>query len=384
MEIDAKKYPLISSDSHVFEPPTLWTDRIKGYDDVPRMSRVGDHDDWVLGGRTLCGTGVAANAGLRLEDPSQMKILGLFDDVPRAAYDPDERLHAQDVDGVAAEVLYATVGLMLYGQVRDSSFFSALCRAYNDWLAEFCATHPKRLLGMAMINTDDPASAVEELERARNMGLIGALIPVYPKWDLLYDRPEYENLWAAASDLEAPLALHVTTIRPGPLEGFSFEFPPLLTPRFLTSLDYWVKLSLADFILSGVFERHPKLHVGSVEHDLGWIPYFLYQLDYTYTDRMRRPHWPPKFKSDLLPSDYFRSNVFCSFQEDPQGIADRYIIGVDSLMWGSDYPHPESTYPKSVEITDRVLAGVPTPEREQILGGNCAKLFGLESLLVND
>ncbi len=372
----ATTYPLLSSDSHVFEPPDLWTTRCPGIDEVPRVERVRNRDLWMLGGHVMGSTAAAQNAGVRHNNPAELRTVGLFDDVPKGAYEPEARLAEQDVDGIGGEVLYTTVGLFLYGQLRDSARLSLLCGAYNDWLAEFCAHEPNRLKGMAMIDTDDIRGAVKELERSRNLGLVGAMIPSYPDWERPYEHPDYEPLWAAAADLEAPLALHVATNRPGPLPSLSFELPAECTQSFLTNLDYWVRMSLTDIILSGVFERHPTLMVGSVENELGWIPYFLFQLDYTYTDRLRRSTWPKRFDSGKLPSDYFRSNVFASFQEDPTAMPQRSVIGIDTLMWGSDYPHPESTYPKSREITSRVLADVPEPDREQILAGNTARVFG--------
>jgi len=375
--LDLPAVPLISSDSHVFEPPDLWVERLPKLADVPKLERVNGRDVWVLGGRLIGSTAAGQQPGLRLEDPSALKVAGLFDDVPRGAYDPDARLREQDVDGVRAEVLYSTVGMFLYGQVRDSQLLSTLCCTYNEWLAEYCGAHPSRLIGMAMLNTDDIAGAVGELERARALGLAGAMIPVFPLWDRPYEHPDYEPLWAAAEGLDMPLALHLATNRPGPVPEVCFEFPSTFSQAFLTNLDYWVRLSLTGIILSGVFERHPHLMVGCVEHELGWIPYFLFQLDYTYTDRIRRSSWPPKFASGALPSDHFRSNVFSSFQEDPIGMAHRELIGVDNLMWGSDYPHPESTWPKSGEITGRVLADVSLEERRKFLGGNVARLFRL-------
>jgi predicted TIM-barrel fold metal-dependent hydrolase len=129
-------------------------------------------------------------------------------------------------------------------------------------------------------------------------------------------------------------------------------------------------------IFSGVFERYPKLQVGAVEHELGWAPHFLNQMDYTYTQRHRREFWH-RFKEDMLPSDYFHRNVFLGFQEDGLGIRLRDLIGVDNLLWGSDYPHAESTFPKSKEILDDILADCTEDEKAKIVGGNAARIYHL-------
>jgi hypothetical protein len=133
-------------------------------------------------------------------------------------------------------------------------------------------------------------------------------------------------------------------------------------------------MSLADMIFAGVFERYPRLMAGTVEQELSWIPHFLDRLDYTYTQRARRDYWH-RFEGEVLPSDFFRQNVFCSFQEDVMGIRDRAIIGVKNLMWGSDYPHQESTWPKSREILENILAEVPVDEQGMIAGENAARLY---------
>ena len=145
----------------------------------------------------------------------------------------------------------------------------------------------------------------------------------------------------------------------------------------LANADYWVRVSLAHLTLEGVFERYPRLRVGSAEHELAWVPYFLDRLDYTYTQRARRAHWH-RYRGDALPSDFFRRNAFLSFQEDAMGIRDRSLIGVESLMWGSDYPHTESTFPRSRVILERILDGVSREERRQITAGNVARLYRFE------
>ena len=111
----------------------------------------------------------------------------------------------------------------------------------------------------------------------------------------------------------------------------------------------------------------------NVEHELGWIPFFIRRMDYRYRDFVNvTPH---RFKGDVLPSDFMRRNVFHSFQEDDLGIRLRDLIGVDNLAWGSDYPHPESTFPRSQQILDRIMEGVPEDERAKIVAGNAARLY---------
>ena len=130
-------------------------------------------------------------------------------------------------------------------------------------------------------------------------------------------------------------------------------------------------------IFSGVFERYPKLQVGSVEMEVSWVPHFLDRVDYNYTQRPPTGDWH-WFKEDMLPSDYCRRNVFLVFQEAALGIQWRDLIGVDSLMWGSDYPHPESTFPKSQQIIDELLADCTQEEKAKIVGGNASRIYRID------
>ena len=147
-------------------------------------------------------------------------------------------------------------------------------------------------------------------------------------------------------------------------------------PAQFTNVDHWVRMSLAHMIFSGVFERYPKLQVGSIEMELSWVPHFLDRLDYNYTQRPKAGKWHT-FKEDMMPSDYFHRNVFLGFQEDSLGIELRRIIGVDNLMWGSDYPHRESTFPYSRQVLEEILADCSEEEKTKIVGGNAERVYRL-------
>jgi len=205
--------------------------------------------------------------------------------------------------------------------------------------------------------------------------LAGGMITVYPPEGKGYDNPMYEPLWAAAQDLDIPIGMHIATNRPGPGQDFALEDRNRVRNSFLANADHWVRMSLSDMIFSGVFERYPKLKVGTVEHELSWIPHFLDRIDYTYTQRVQQERY--RFKEAMLPSDYFHRNVFAGFQEDAMGIRDRHIIGVDNLLWGSDYPHVESTFPRSRQIIEDVLGDCTEEEKAKIAGGNAARIYHL-------
>ena len=206
---------IVSSDSHVFEPPDLWTTRIdpKFRGREPRMKRVGEVDHLVIeDDQTISGIGLISNAGARFDAPETISDHGKFDDVLVGGYEPEEHIRDMKIDGVSGEVLYPSQGLFYFG-IEDSDLTSAVFRTYNDWLSEFCSTNPQRLKGIAMINLDDVQEGIAELERAAGLGLVGAMICEYPAEERRYYSPEYEPFWAAAEQLRMPLSLHTATKR---------------------------------------------------------------------------------------------------------------------------------------------------------------------------
>jgi predicted TIM-barrel fold metal-dependent hydrolase len=211
------------------------------------------------------------------------------------------------------------------------------------------------------------------IRRAARLGLAGAMIAEYPAEDRRYDQAEYEPFWAAAA-LDLPLSLHTATrcqdkIRgagPGTLRDASSRATKAFYPA----------LSMCDTIFSGVFERHPRLTLAIVEFELAWAPNVLTSMDYTYSERHGEAIH--RFKDGMRPSDFFHRNVVLSFPEDAIGTRLRDVIGVDDMMWGSDYPHSESTFPQSRKILAEILKGVPDDEQAKIAGGNTARVYNFD------
>ena len=227
-----------------------------------------------------------------------------------------------------------------------------------------------------MLNVDDVEEASQELERCAKLGLVGAFIPVSPLADRPYRHPIYDRLWWTAQDVGMPLLLHIGTPRGG-IPGCEFTMNlGELTGAGRSTTDYWVRYSLAAMIFAGVFDRYPRLRVGSVEHEAAWMPHWLKQMDFTYRERpVFTKGW--RSKDGLLPSDYWRRNMFVEFMEDDLGVRLRDVIGVDNMLWGSDFPHAESTWPKSREFLERIFAGTPEADRRKITSENAAQALRL-------
>jgi predicted TIM-barrel fold metal-dependent hydrolase len=277
-------------------------------------------------------------------------------------------------DGVWGSCLQPSQGLFWY-RIPDSELLTEICRVYNDWMADFCKPYPERLKGIGMLNVDDVDEGCQELERCKKLGLVGTFIPVTPLPDKPYRHPIYERLWWTAQDLAMPLLLHIATPRNGvPGNEFTINVAEM-TGAGRSTTDYWVRYSLSAMLFAGVFDRYPRLKVGSVEHETAWIPHWLKQMDFTYRERpVFTKGW--KSREGLLPSDYWRRNMFVEFMEDDLGVQMRDHIGVETMLWGSDFPHAESTWPRSQDFLGRIFAGVPEEDRRKITSDNAAKLFG--------
>jgi predicted TIM-barrel fold metal-dependent hydrolase len=268
----------------VFEPPDLWQTHIDAAfrDRAPRIERIGGAEQIVVeADQILSGIGLISNAGARFAAPETISAEGRFEDVRRGGHGPEQHLKDMALDGLAGQVLYPSQGLF-YFKVADTPLMSAIFRAYNDWLADFCRTDPTRLKGIAMINLDDAPDAAKELERAARLGLSGAMITEYPLEHRRYDQSEYEPFWAAAEALDLPLSLHTATRRRDRIRGAGDR---TLRDASSRATAFYPALSMCDLIFSGVFERHPRLTLAIVEFELAWAPHLLATMDYTYRER---------------------------------------------------------------------------------------------------
>ena len=241
---------LISSDSHIVEPPDLWQSRTSDARS-PRVVREADGDWWYIDGRkTMSFLGI--QPGMRFEkDPSKLRTSATFAEVSPAAYDPKGYLVANEDDGVWGSVIYPSEGLVLFS-VPNTEVVTNAMSVYNDWIADFCSHDTTRLKGIAMINVDDPVAACQELRRCHDLGLAGALITVAPPAWLPYRSPEFDVFWTTASELKMPLSLHVGTDRGDPrAQEFVLDIKNV-PPSVFVNKDYPVRRTLGR---SALFRR---------------------------------------------------------------------------------------------------------------------------------
>ena len=369
-------FKLVSADSHVAEPPDLWTTRIdrRFRDRAPHLVSTDDGDAFVIDGPPHRGSGVGLFATKRkYADPdARFGLEGRWADIPEGAYDPAARSAELDREGMEAEVLYTTVGLGLFG-VKDHEFRNACIRAFNDWLAEHCSGAPDRLFGVAMITTDDIDHSVAELERCVEIGLRGAMISIGQESGESYGDPRFEKFWSAAETLGVPISLHVAATETSwKNTGSQFvDYACVFTPTMY---------AIISMIYSGLFDRHRKLKVLSVENDASWPLAVLERMDDRWVhDKL----WAPatgqaaNITSDRTPSQIFHEHVACTFMRDRTAIVNREIIGRENLMWGADYPHFDGAWPDSAGRLERQLDGVPVEDQIAIGRNNVIKFYDL-------
>jgi predicted TIM-barrel fold metal-dependent hydrolase len=362
-----KEYRLISSDSHVTMPDEAWQEYLDPQfrDRAPTVEVTDEGAFRIFEGKRSPVNTLNNLAGKKPEEFT-LNVRKL-EEHRAGASDPVERLKDMDIDGVDAEVLYVGGPLM----TPDQDFRLNSVRGYNRWLADFSSHAPERLLGMAAIPIDTPELAVAELRFAKEAGLAGGYIPLFPPQGD-YSEEKWNPMWEAFIEVGFPIGLHVGGRRPGTPVADLFES----APRFMTGL-VMSKLTMAEAVselIHGlVMQRYPELVFISVEAQIGWISFFHYYADHIWE---KHRYWT---KSELQepPSFYFKRQVFATFMEDPVGLRERREIGIDNIMWASDYPHSETTWPNSKSLTDEWMAPFGEEEKAKILWQNCARIFGL-------
>jgi len=372
-------YALISTDDHIIEPPDVWTDRLesKFQPNAPRVVEKDGAEFWVFEDRQIPNIGLSVMAGKKYEDYSPKAVR--FADMRPGCYNPKERLADMDRDGIEVEVLFPTIPGMagtLFASAEDKRLGLACLRAYNDWLADsWCAADPKRLIGQLIVPLWDVKLAVEEFQRGVKLGHKALSFPNAPDTlDLpgLAD-PHWDPLWAAVEEAGLPVSLHIAS---GALRGALPLDPAAGAPAevFITVAPSSNFTTIATLLWSGVLEKHPGLRFLSVEGGIGWLGYLVQRADEVYH---KHRHWTkPCIKE--LPSFYFRRQVFANFLDDPVGLTTRHHIGVDNILFETDYPHSDSTFPRSRELVAERFKDIPADETRKIVRDNAIRLFGLD------
>ena len=357
---------VISADSHVIEAHDLWLEYADPafLDRVPRLVRR-DDCDMLVGEEYEGHVGLLSGVARKGEE---VKVDGRWDeDVFPGGYDPAQRLHDLERDAVVAEVLFPTVGLSFYS-ITDLDLQWALFDAYNRWLADFCGYRPEVFHGIGMITTDDVGRATAALRSCKEQGHVGVMVPLF---GTDYSAPELDPFWAVAAELELPVNLHSSTFR---RHSESFFGQATFVDRMLNT-PYRIQKVLFQLTFAGVFDRYPELRVVSTENDAGWASHSIERADYWW-ERQRSLVPDDEVRCERPPSFYFHENIRHAFMRDHAAILSREIIGMNTLMWGNDFPHHISTWPDSQELVTEYGADLTKAEHRALFCQNVRDVYG--------
>jgi len=376
------RYNRISADCHIdlcWLPPDLFTsnasaamrDRMPYVTDGPNGPRWATKKGANLGLMNGMGSAGREYIAGRIHRSDRMASTGLYEDGKRGIRrltDPDLRLKDQERDGVQAEVLYGILGATR--RLNDPEAAVELVRIYNEWLAGFCNTHPDRYAGLACIPNTPIEAAVEEMRRVIKRGGVRGLeiahsYDITPFWD-----PQWNPVWEVANEVALPLHFHTAGERRPDLAKLPPQLARVEHAVHISGFQLYMATTLISVIFAGVLERYRNVKIVIGESGIGWIPYVLDRMD---------AEWEDQFKDiglTMRPSEYWRRQCRATYQSDRIGIKLLDDIGYDTIMWGSDFPHPDGVWPDSSEFIERELGHLPAEVRHKIVCENAGKLYG--------
>lgn len=361
---------IISADSHVFEPEDLWLKALGARfgDKVPHAvdGFEGHEGRFFYLGRA----GEAAKMEELVDANAKDRRL---EDLARAGCDPVYRMELMNKDGIAAEVLNPTWGLWIT-RIEDAAMRHACAEVYNDWIQEYCSQNLQRLLAIAMIPIVDVDWAVDELARVVRRGARGVMIGTNPLDGAKpYRDRYYDRFWAAAQEAGLPVTLHIVTgkVR-DPFTYHGAREREQVPASFIELFQEAAPALANEFIFGGIFDRFPNLKIFLSEYDASWLPILKYRVN-------RIEKFPAFDHLKKKPaSRYVDENVFAGIINDPLAAKLRSEIGVDRIMWGSDFPHPPCPYPNTTQNVERVLGDMSAEDRFKVVAGNVMKLYNIE------
>jgi len=352
---------LVSADDHMdihVLPPELWQERLPAAlrERGPKVVDTDDGPHWVIDGQQVSPSGRKAAGFIRSEDhgfrPGR----------------PEQRLEDMDRDGVFAHVIYSPTTTQM--RVEEPELRAACMRAYNDWAAEFNAADPNRLLALADIPSHDAKAAADELERAAKLGHRGAIVHQFQGADPIFE-PSWGRFWDVAEEHGLPISVH---LGPG-THSLKPQLGSWRFPAFVAIVPMQLDEVLAGMIFSGLLEQRPNVKLVLGEAGLGWIPYVIERLDHEhhkYYDKTQ------DHRLSMLPSEIFARQVYVTYEDEKLGVELIPRIGVGNVMWASDYPHGDSTWPHSRQaIADSPVSSLGEDAMRRIVCDNCAEIYGV-------
>ena len=373
---------IVDADTHITEPPDLWTSRAPASykSRVPAVRRVDGRDQWFVDGEIPFGS--VGSCVIDRSGQKKLGVLGLptFEELDEAAYKLGPRLEKMDALGIYAQIAYPNTigfGAVKFMEIPDAELRRLCVTAYNDAMAEWQHESGQRIFPQAAIPFWDLDATIAEMKRIKDLGLTGLVITDRPEYCDLpdYGDPYWDPFWDACNDAELPINFHIAG------NGQNTAFTDSAWPSLSAERSHAIGATniyldnvrmFTNLLFSGLFDRWPKLKFVSVESGIGWIPFVLeaseYQMDEMVpTDRVNLSR---------RPTEYFRDHIYACFWF--ESLAPRTMletIGVNNVMFETDFPHPTCLYPRSRERMVEVLSDLDPHVRRRVLQDNAAELY---------
>jgi len=367
---------VIDADGHVVEPREVWTDYAEPEfrDRIIEVRRTSDGRDelWIGGeNRSRPSLPVAASmipGGLR--DLERARRL-TWDDVPPGGGDPHERIKVMEEEGIDVAVLYPSLWL-LYGDLTDPKLAAAACRAYDNWMADFCRAYPTRLYAVAPMPLQDVDEAVREMRRVvRQLGFKAVFVRPNPFNGRRLNDPAYEPFWRMAAELDVAVAVH---------SSFGTRMPTMGADRYRDPFFFHMVChpfeqqgACMDIICGGVLEKFPTLRIGFLESGVGWLGYWLDRMDEHFEGMHSYVPW-----MRTRPTEQFREHCFLTLDPHESMLKATVELGMArNILWGSDFPHFDCTYPGVVGEVREACSVLPDSARRAIITENALRFYKL-------
>jgi predicted TIM-barrel fold metal-dependent hydrolase len=383
----ARDLLIIDSDTHLCEPWDLWTSRApaKYRDRVPQVKDVNGEASWVFDGNVISPARAAAviDRDMVKHFDTEFLFTKHVDEVAAAASEVEPRLELMDEQGIWAHIMYPNAigfGGQQLGQIGDLELRNLSATLYNDASAEMQEKSGNRLFPIAVVPWWNLESAIDEIARVKELGLVGLNMVADPQEFGLPDlsQPYWKPLFEAIEDSDMPLNFHIGA-SPTQMNYYGTASWPSFSNNMKQALGSAMLYLgnarvLANFIYGGIFERHPRLRFVSVESGLGWVPFYLQALDYQLIETA------PECQESLSlkPSEYFRRQcAACFWFETDLLIPSIEYLGIDNCIFETDFPHPTCLYPDPVERALAVFEGVDPAVTKKLFSSNAARIYNL-------
>ncbi len=380
------RHRVIDIDTHVTEPANLWVDRVssKWGAQVPHVKRVEGIDRWFIGDQSAGIPGAYSNAG---HDDYYPNFRKTFDDIPASMYDSTERLKFMDQEKLYANIMYPNVGGFGAGsflKIKDRKLTLECLQAYNDWLFEWCSVDSNRLIPVAAMPFWNLEQTVAEVKRVAEMGYRAILFCNQPQdhgMPTVRDK-FWDPVWATAQEAGLSVNFHIGGGDLSDLLNDTANIGPRANWARVSTMAFIDNgRSIADIICGGIPHRFPELKMISVESGAGWMPFLLESLDWQWHNSgVITEH----AEYDLLPSEYFRRQMYASFWFEEKGLAHAIEQYPDNILFETDYPHPTCQAPGPASsgthpelYAEKALAGISEDILEKVLHSSAAELYGI-------